>query len=795
MSDQRTNLNRGGIAGLLTVGLVFLVLFIATRGPSSDEPAVTTSFAFATATTVTVPASTSTSMPLGETTTTSRDAIETMLRALEAPGWRSFGGGNLGARTGFSTVWTGDRFVVWGGVDFLGNEVQTQGAEYRSDGWQEMAPSPIVADNDPVIVWTGRELFAYSGATAAWNPVSNTWRTLAYPPTGSAAFGQPLAGVWADNEIILVGYKHPPAFEDNLFVVSYGPDLGCCEVLPEPPFSLSYADALWTGDEMLLIGASTDAEGKPMTDDGLGRFAGLDPNTGTWTEYDPPPLPQADRISAAWTGASVVAWDARLNSAEWTKERGWRTLPDVPLPRSDCRPQSTAISHSEVAASPLNDVVAVLCGEVAIWDTEADRWFSIVGPQAVIGDPPAACGVEGSLSSNLFYLWCSGSTSTSGQFFWRINPSEVEASRYSEPARKSQWELLPNPAATSLESTSMVWTGTELTYFGGRGEIEESFGGWGYDPERNVLHRIPPAPYPGRFGQTAVWTGDEMLVWRGVTTAWNPVTLEWRTTEPSPSLTVLPFTIWSGEEAIFYGSRTMRPSNVGAAYRPDTDTWRSIATAPVAVAVGVQVMAWSGKEIYAFGNYADFSESQSGAAYNPISDTWRLLPPIPAEFALSGSVGDFVDGEFIVVGENWNPLLTDGAPLIAGLAYSPERDTWRTIATLKTLDNLPQHVGYPRFFDTSMAAVKHGNKLAVFLPVGYSRETASIAFYSPATDTWRYVDGAPADATDPELTSGANDSDLMDPNLILGAIGPELISGDTFVAYLSGDGTVLLHDG
>ena len=261
-----------------------------------------------------------------------------------------------------------------------------------------------------------------------------------------------------------------------------------------------------------------------------------------------------------------------------------------------------------------------------------------------------------------------------------------------------------------------------------------------------------------------------MLVWRGPTTLWDPIRLEWRTTAQSPALGSAPFAVWTGDEAILYGSR-IEQSNGGAAYDPDTDTWRPIATGPVAVAVGIQVMAWSGEEMYAFGNQGGFPSSQSGAVYNPASDRWRPLPPIPEEFALSGSVGDFVDGEFIVLGENWDPLLTEDAPLIAGLAYSPEADTWRTIAELRPGGTLRLPTDYPTRFQPSMAAVGHGDELAVFLPAEHSRGPATIALYRPSTDTWRYVDGAPASAW-----------------------GPRMVSGGSFVAYLTGAGTVLLHD-
>ena len=154
----------------------------------------------------------------------------------------------------------------------------------------------------------------------------------------------------------------------------------------------------------------------------------------------------------------------------------------------------------------------------------------------------------------------------------------------------------------------------------------------------------------------------------------------------------------------------------------------------------------------------------AGAVYDPATDSWRVLPPIPDEFILFGSFGDFVNDEFIIMGENWKAHPT-GSPPLVGLAYSPRRDPGRPIAGLRD----PARDG-GRFFG-SLAAVRHGEDLAVFLPAEYSADTPSIAFYSPSTDSWRYVDGAPATRRERPL-----------------------ISGNAFLAYLTAEGTVLLHD-
>jgi hypothetical protein len=72
-----------------------------------------------------------------------------------------------------------------------------------------------------------------------------------------------------------------------------------------------------------------------------------------------------------------------------------------------------------------------------------------------------------------------------------------------------------------------------------------------------------------------------------------------------------------------------------------------------------------------------------------------------------------------------------------------------------------------------MSAVEHGDELAVFFP---GTPVGVIGFYRPASDSWRYVEGAPGDPYTPQLVSGQFDD------------------GGSFVAYLTRSGTVVLHD-
>jgi len=398
VNDERTDVTSGRVLGPIAVVFVFVVLIVVSRVTSTDETSVGTTFAFVNTTSTTV-ATTTTQAPATSTTQPADTPIATASTVSYAAGWTGLPANNLEERIGFVAVEAGDQVVVWGGIGPTGTGERSDGAFYTAGAWTPMSDSPIVADADPVAVWTGSEVFVYSGASGAWNPSSNRWRTLADPSTGNTGGGGPIAGAWTGDQVILVGYRlHPPTFEDNLFVTSYGPDLGCCMSFPDPPFSLTYGDAIWTGEEMLLIGALLDQQGERLSDDGLGRMAGLDPTTGRWTEYEPPPLAGSGRISAAWTGSRLIAWHAGGDAAEWTKDDGWRPLPGPPMSGDHCRPRTATVGE---------DIFAMLCGQAAVWSDAAQRWYSIWGPDTVTWSSDLCIPVADSTADGFVNVWCS----------------------------------------------------------------------------------------------------------------------------------------------------------------------------------------------------------------------------------------------------------------------------------------------------------------------------------------------------------------------------------------------------
>lgn len=134
----------------------------------------------------------------------------------------------------------------------------------------------------------------------------------------------------------------------------------------------------------------------------------------------------------------------------------------------------------------------------------------------------------------------------------------------------------------------IVWSGSDLT-----GRAHEDLGGAGYDPDSGTWRTITDAPISFRYRHTAVWTGDEIVVW---------------------------------------GGQTVEALADGAAYDPASDTWREIADAPVegrlyhvAVWDGQAMVVWGGSRVFRDRMFSD------GAGYVPEADRWISLPDGPLE--------------------------------------------------------------------------------------------------------------------------------------------------------------------
>lgn len=129
-------------------------------------------------------------------------------------------------------------------------------------------------------------------------------------------------------------------------------------------------------------------------------------------------------------------------------------------------------------------------------------------------------------------------------------------------------------------------------------------------PQQTSEQIIQEAPLRGREGHSVVWTGNEVIVW---------------------------------------GGRAGDALADGAAYDPEADTWRTIATPSGFTGRYGHTAVWTGEEMLVTqGRNAAGVESDS-MLYSPRSDTWRAAAAAPN---ITNSVDRFaLDGGAVVLSE------------------------------------------------------------------------------------------------------------------------------------------------
>lgn len=224
-----------------------------------------------------------------------------------------------------------------------------------------------------------------------------------------------------------------------------------------------------------------------------------------------------------------------------------------------------------------------------------------------------------------------------------------------------------------------------------------------YDVPRDRWHPLKRGPIGNRYFHTAVWTGKEMIVWGGFSgsvagigrpqelradgAAYDPRSDTWRLIAPAPlSPRKDHVAVWTGEEMIVWGgSRPISPPRQeaerllfdGAAYDPERDEWRRLATTRLLGAPGAILgagdepdlaAAWTGDEMMIWSRYG-------GASYDPASDRWeRIAGPPPEIRVMHPNATAVWTGEEMIV---WGGTGNTGTDFVTeGAAYDPRAKVW-----------------------------------------------------------------------------------------------------------------------
>jgi N-acetylneuraminic acid mutarotase len=297
------------------------------------------------------------------------------------------------------------------------------------------------------------------------------------------------------------------------------------------------------------------------------------------------------------------------------------------------------------------------------------------------------------------------------------------------------WTATSGPP-DARDGHTAVWTGNEMIIWGGPGLVNVLNTGGRYNPATDswTPTNLTNAP-DGRFAHTAVWTGSEMIIWGGyiwddvfgeidLNTGgrYNPVTDSWTATSivNAPSPRSRLTAVWSGSEMIIWGNAG---DSSGGRYNPNSDSWTATSVVNAPMDRSGYTAVWSGNEMIIWGGYSSEVGGylNTGGRYNPRTNSWTATSTGNAPNARSGHTTVWTGAEMIVWGGS-----SDVNTFNTGARYNPVSDTWASTSATN-----------PPTARSGHTAVWTGSDMIIWSGfdniVGYTNTGGR---YNPGTDAW-----------------------------------------------------------
>lgn len=349
--------------------------------------------------------------------------------------------------------------------------------------------------------------------------------------------------------------------------------------------------------------------------------------------------PQAavDNLSADGFGAvpstamlcSPEENSAALLSAGYTKAGSFDMVPDSWEPRAplgnSTRRHTAVWTGSEMivwggfTSSP---------GDGGRYNPKTDTWRSVTAA----GEPltPRSRHVAVWTGREML-VWGGIGSSGSGDY--------GDGGRY-DPATDTWRPITRVGAPIARDSMTAVWAQGAMIVWGGRlitvsGTVILGDGGL-YYPDRDEWVALPAtAVISARSYHTAVWTGQEMIVWGGQDISgavlasgarFDPVTMQWIALPSinAPESRYFHTAIWTGQEMIVWGGNQVGGPYFrnGGGFLPHSGLWYPLSTVSAPSARAVHSAVWTGKEMIVHGGEVSGRLQATGGRYDPESDRW-----------------------------------------------------------------------------------------------------------------------------------------------------------------------------
>ena len=547
------------------------------------------------------------------------------------------------------------------------------------------------------------ETIRYSLTTGQWSKATD-------PPQGVVVGGGATA-VWTGSQVILwrgeefIASGLGSEFGNPTRVLMYSPASNQWTVIAGTgaiPEGRRVHAAVWTGSRMLIWG------GEKLVDvllafshyyvrEDLNTGASFDPATGVWTAISTNAAPGKRRGHAAvWTGSRMLVQGGTQNNR--------------PLNVDDYRVDlySTNVFNNGASYNPANDTWSLIRSDSsaprlafaqAVWT--GSEMFTFGGVKVVtvtVYLPPEEYGPGQQYALTLWAPERPANSYHPTNDFWTFRGIPDGS----------------GPNIMGRMNGTLAWTGSEVIAWGGEGldtTYYEPFlraDGQAYNMSNGTWRTLPAAPsaLTGGANPQSAWLSNQLIVcdppsFTGILhdavnparAAYSPLVDSWNVLPDyfgaAPLKQDDPSAVWTGQEFIIWGGPVNGVvSNRGRRYNPTTGLWTEISTTNAPSARMRHSAVWIGSRVIVWGGdgggdplYPAVVHS-TGGAYAPVTDTWTTLPAAPFDplvqdvFHRTGHKAVWTIYGMIVVGgsDGYNGQGTIFPKTIARL--SPNLDEW-----------------------------------------------------------------------------------------------------------------------
>jgi N-acetylneuraminic acid mutarotase len=243
-----------------------------------------------------------------------------------------------------------------------------------------------------------------------------------------------------------------------------------------------------------------------------------------------------------------------------------------------------------------------------------------------------------------------------------VNSNDLNTGGKYNPGTDTWMATTTTNAPDPRRGHTAVWTGSEMIVWGGavppHGRLNT---GGRYNPSTNTWTATSTTNAPeARASHTAVWTGSQMIVWGGTGAQlfevlntggrYNPSTDSWTATSLNnvPQARFLHTAVWTGNEMILWGGHLGVVLNTGGRYNPSTDSWTATSLTNAPSARTGHTAVWTASEMIVWGGTDSISNIfNTGGRYNPSSNSWIATSTTNAPSARSGHTAVWTGSEMI----------------------------------------------------------------------------------------------------------------------------------------------------